>query len=127
MLIRVVSDFQISVERRADLPRPAQAVDQLGAWVRGGGFDGTGLELNEHRVCSRRACLIHPRTSLSKLGSDRPLAQALHVPRITVISPICDTIRVRTTCPGIMFRRVAVSAATSVWLRIRNQLARPGP
>lgn len=27
MLIRVVSDFQISVERRVDLPRPAQAVD----------------------------------------------------------------------------------------------------
>lgn len=91
------------------------------------GSDGTGLELNEHRVCSRRACLIHPRTSLSKLGSDRPLAQALHVPRITVISPICDKMRVRTTCPGIMFRRVAVSAATSVRLRIRSQLARPGP
>lgn len=54
------------------------------------------------------------------------LAQALHVPRITVISPICDTLRVRTTCPGIMFRRVAVSAATSVRLRIRNHLARPG-
>lgn len=44
-----------------------------------------------------------------------------------MISPICDTFRVRTTYTGMKFRRVAVSAAASVRLRIRNQLARPGP
>lgn len=29
-----------------------------------------------------------------------------------MISPICDTLRVRTTCPGMIFRRVVVSAAS---------------